>query len=64
VDVNGATTHPLYIFLKDQAPGILGTNGIKWNFTKFIVSRDGQSIARLASADGEGKMAEAIKTLL
>ncbi|MBU3630893.1 glutathione peroxidase [Polynucleobacter sp. AP-Melu-500A-A1] len=64
VDVNGAATHPLYTFLKDQAPGILGTTGIKWNFTKFLVSKDGQSITRLASADGEGKMAEAIKTLL
>jgi glutathione peroxidase len=64
VDVNGATTHPLYTFLKDQAPGILGTTGIKWNFTKFLVSKDGQSITRLASADGKDKMAEAIKTLL
>ena len=64
VDVNGAATHPLYTFLKDQAPGILGTTGIKWNFTKFLVSKDGQSITRLASADGEGKIAEAIKTLL
>ena len=64
VDVNGAATHPLYIFLKDQAPGILGTTGIKWNFTKFLVSKDGQSITRLASEDGEGKMTEAIKTLL
>jgi len=64
VDVNGAATHPLYTFLKDQAPGILGTTGVKWNFTKFLVSKDGQSITRLASADGEGKMAEAIKTLL
>ena len=64
VDVNGAATHPLYTFLKDQAPGVLGTTGIKWNFTKFLVSKDGQSITRLASADGEGKMTEAIKALL
>jgi glutathione peroxidase len=61
VDVNGAETHPLYTFLKEQAPGILGTEGIKWNFTKFVVSKDGQSITRLASADGASKMAEAIK---
>jgi len=61
VDVNGPETHPLYTFLKEQAPGILGTEGIKWNFTKFIVSKDGQSITRLASADGASKMAEAIK---
>jgi glutathione peroxidase len=61
VDVNGAAEHPLYAFLKEQAPGILGTTGIKWNFTKFLVSKDGQSVTRLASADGASKMAEAIK---
>ena len=61
VDVNGAGEHPLYAFLKEKAPGILGTTGIKWNFTKFLVSKDGQSITRLASADGASKMAEAIK---
>jgi len=64
VDVNGAVTHPLYAFLKEQAPGILGTEGIKWNFTKFVVSKDCQSITRLASADGASKMAEAIQKLL
>jgi glutathione peroxidase len=64
IDVNGDGTHPLYVYLKDQAPGILGTTGIKWNFTKFLVSKDGQSITRLASADGAGKMEEAIKKLL
>ena len=61
VDVNGASEHPLYAFLKEKAPGILGTTGIKWNFTKFLVSKDGQSVERLASADGASKMAEAIK---
>ena len=64
IDVNGDSTHPLYTYLKDQAPGILGTIGIKWNFTKFVVSKDGQSITRLASADGASKMAEAIVKLL
>jgi glutathione peroxidase len=64
IDVNGDNTHPLYAYLKDQAPGILGTTGIKWNFTKFVVSKDGQSITRLASADGTSKMAEAIVKLL
>ena len=54
IDVNGDSTHPLYVYLKDQAPGMLGTKGIKWNFTKFLVSKDGQSITRLASADGAG----------
>lgn len=64
VDVNGASADPLFVFLKEKAPGILGTTGIKWNFTKFLVSRDGQSITRLASADGASKMEEAIKKLL
>ncbi|QWD99763.1 glutathione peroxidase [Polynucleobacter sp. JS-Mosq-20-D10] len=64
IDVNGAAEHPLYAFLKEQAPGILGTTGIKWNFTKFLVSKDGKSITRLASADGANKMSEAIKKLL
>jgi len=64
IDVNGDSTHPLYVYLKDQAPGILGTTGIKWNFTKFVVSKDGQSITRLASADGASKMEEAIGKLL
>ena len=64
IDVNGDATHPLYVYLKDQAPGILGTTGIKWNFTKFVVSKDSQSITRLASADGASKMEEAIVKLL
>ena len=64
IDVNGDNTHPLYVYLKDQAPGILGTTGIKWNFTKFVVSKDGQSITRLASADGASKMEEVIQKLL
>ena len=64
IDVNGDSAHPLYIYLKDRAHGILGTTGIKWNFTKFVVSKDGQSITRLASADGASKMAEAIEQLL
>lgn len=63
-DVNGGGSHPLYLYLKDQAPGILGTTGIKWNFTKFLVSKDGQSITRFASADGASKIEEAIKKLL
>ena len=64
IDVNGDSAHPLYAYLKDQAPGMLGTKGIKWNFTKFLVSKDGQSITRLASADGASKMEEAIVKLI
>jgi glutathione peroxidase len=47
IEVNGPGAHPLYIWLKKQAPGVLG-NGIKWNFTKFLVSKDGKTVTRFA----------------
>ena len=47
-DVNGPGAHPLYVWLKRAAPGVLGTQAIKWNFTKFLVGRDGRVIARYA----------------
>ena len=46
-EVNGAQAHPLYQWLKTQAPGMLGSEGIKWNFTKFLVGKDGVSVKRL-----------------
>lgn len=48
VDVNGKDAHPLYKFLAGEAPGVLGSEGIKWNFTKFLVDRDGKVIKRFA----------------
>ncbi len=48
VDVNGPAAHPLYAWLKSAEPGILGTESIKWNFTKFLVGRDGRVIKRYA----------------
>ncbi|SDD68482.1 glutathione peroxidase [Sphingomonas sp. YR710] len=48
IDVNGADAHPLYTWLKSQAKGLLGSEGIKWNFTKFLVDRDGKVIDRYA----------------
>lgn len=48
IEVNGDGAHPLYRFLKSSAPGVLGTEGIKWNFTKFLVGRDGQVLDRYA----------------
>lgn len=51
IDVNGPDTHPLYSWLKAQKPGILGSEAIKWNFTKFLVSRDGEVIARYGSRE-------------
>ena len=50
VDVNGANEHPLFTFLKDEKPGALGTKSIKWNFTKFLVGRDGQVLKRYGSS--------------
>jgi glutathione peroxidase len=48
IDVNGDNTHPLYQFLKKEEPGVLGTEGIKWNFTKFLVGKDGKVLKRFA----------------
>ena len=46
IDVNGDGAHPLYKFLKDEKPGLLGLKGIKWNFTKFLIDRAGRVVAR------------------
>jgi len=51
IEVNGPGTHPLYVHLKAARPGLLGTEAIKWNFTKFLVGRDGSVLKRYASAD-------------
>jgi glutathione peroxidase len=51
VDVNGAAAHPLWKWLTSEAPGILGTQSIKWNFTKFLVGKDGRVIKRYAPTD-------------
>lgn len=51
IEVNGDEAHPLYRWLKGEKPGVLGTEGIKWNFTKFLVGRDGQVIKRYAPTD-------------
>ncbi len=51
VKVNGAEAHPLWKWLTSEAPGALGTQGVKWNFTKFLVGKDGQVIKRYAPTD-------------
>ncbi|MEW6706961.1 MAG: glutathione peroxidase [Pseudomonadota bacterium] len=51
IEVNGDNAHPLFKWLKEQAPGLLGTQAIKWNFTKFLVGRDGRVIKRYAPND-------------
>ena len=51
IDVNGTDAHPLYQWLKQQAPGVLGTEAVKWNFTKFLVNREGAVVRRYAPTD-------------
>ena len=64
VDVNGADTHPLYARLKSERPGLLGTEGIKWNFTKFLVDRHGNAVARYAPSDTPERIDGAVAALL
>ncbi|MGI4719338.1 MAG: glutathione peroxidase [Janthinobacterium lividum] len=64
VDVNGDDAHPLFKHLKGEKPGVLGTEGIKWNFTKFLVGRDGQVVKRYAPQTAPGEIAGDIEKLL
>ena len=63
-DVNGAQANPLYQWLKKEAPGLLGTEGIKWNFTKFLIGRDGQVKNRYAPTDTPQSLSKAIEEAL
>jgi glutathione peroxidase len=64
VDVNGDNTHPLFQFLKVAKPGLLGTEGIKWNFTKFLVDRNGEVVERYAPATKPAELEKTIEDLL
>ena len=64
VEVNGANAHPLFAHLKHEAPGLLGSEGIKWNFTKFLVNREGKVVGRYAPATTPDSMARDIEALL
>ncbi|MBB5019205.1 glutathione peroxidase [Chitinivorax tropicus] len=64
IDVNGDNTHPIYQFLKKSAPGILGSEAIKWNFTKFLVDRNGKVIDRYAPTTKPEDLASDIEKLL
>src|SRR3990167_5396833 len=64
VDVNGAQAHPLYQWLVKEAPGILGTKAIKWNFTKFLIGRDGQVLGRYAPTDAPKSLIDDIEKAL
>lgn len=63
-DVNGSSTSELYQFLKQQAPGLLGSKSIKWNFTKFLVNRDGDVVGRYAPNTKPEDMQKDIEKLL
>jgi glutathione peroxidase len=64
IEVNGADAHPLYRFLTQAAPGMLGTEAIKWNFTKFLVDRHGEVVRRYAPTTAPADLARDIETLL
>ena len=64
IDVNGESAHPLYQWLTAEAPGLLGTKAIKWNFTKFLIGKDGQVIRRYAPQDAPEKLAADIEAAL
>jgi glutathione peroxidase len=64
IDVNGEGAHPLYAYLKSQGKGLLGTEAIKWNFTKFLVDRDGKVVDRYAPTTKPEDLAPDIEALL
>lgn len=64
IDVNGDDAHPLFRFLKGEAPGVLGTEAIKWNFTKFLVNKDGAVVKRYAPATKPEELTGDIEKLL
>lgn len=64
IEVNGTETEPLYDYLKTQAPGLLGTRAIKWNFTKFLVSKDGRVLKRFAPKTKPEELVSQIESAL
>jgi glutathione peroxidase len=64
IEVNGDNAHPFYKWLKGQKAGILGTEAIKWNFTKFLVDRSGQVVKRFAPNDTPAKIEKDVVSLL
>jgi glutathione peroxidase len=64
IEVNGPASHPLYQYLKHEKPGVLGTEKIKWNFTKFLVNRSGAVVKRYAPADEPASIDAEVASLL
>ncbi len=64
VDVNGDNTAPIYDWMKSEAPGLMGSKRIKWNFTKFLINRDGEVVKRYAPTDKPESIKKDIEKLL
>jgi glutathione peroxidase len=64
IDVNGPKTHPLYAYLKRGKKGLLGSEGVKWNFTKFLVDRKGEVVKRFGPGDTPQSLEGAVEALL
>ncbi len=64
IDVNGSNASPLFKYLKHESPGIMGTEAVKWNFTKFLVNSDGKVVKRFAPKDGESEIEPELQKIL
>ena len=64
VEVNGFNAHPIYKYLKGRAPGMLKTKDIKWNFTKFLINRDGSQVKRFGSMTKPSALSKDIESFL
>jgi glutathione peroxidase len=64
IEVNGINTHPLFVYLKKEAKGVMGSKQIKWNFTKFLINREGHVIARFAPSTLPSHLKDDIEQLL
>lgn len=64
IDVNGSNAHPLFEYIKKEARGILGTAAIKWNFTKFVVDREGKVVDRYGTKTSPASLVDQLETLL
>jgi glutathione peroxidase len=64
IDVNGPAAHPLYTYLKKEKKGVFGSEGVKWNFTKFLVDRKGEVVERFAPTAKPESLETAIQALI
>ena len=64
IDVNGDNADPLYTYLKEQLPGIMGSKAVKWNFTKFLFDKDGKPVKRFAPKDTPEEIEKEISNLV